>query len=67
MTIWREGKGEIGDCDKKWGEICSLIRETTDELSRARKGGRGRRRNRLILKQEYECSLIQSLYIVGSL
>ena len=47
MTIWREGEGrggEIGDCDKKWGEICSLIRTGKLRMNyRVRGRGQGER------------------------
>ena len=55
MTIWREGGREIGDCDKKWGEICSLIRTGKLRMN-YRVRGRGGGRNRLIRKLEYECA-----------
>ena len=46
MTIWREGGREIGDCDKKWGEICSLIRTGKLRMN-YRVRGRGRRKKQV--------------------
>ena len=56
MTIWREGGREIGDCDKKWGEICSLIRTGKLRMNYRVRGRREGGRNRLIPKLEYECA-----------